>query len=73
MGKKYNTYIGSKGEVEKFLSCYIHFDFSVDFMPGDGFLLLDYENSRVAPVEKCFEIILEKGVLEQSDMLEISI
>lgn len=73
MEKTHSSYILAKGSVEEFFSKYVDFDFSIDDMPGDGFLLLDYENSRVATIEKCFEIITKNGILTQDDMKTISI
>lgn len=71
--KFYSKYYSKKGGLEALLFDYVEFDFSIDFMPGDGFLLLDSDSSRVAPVEKCFEIIKKKGSITKEDMRYVSI
>lgn len=72
MNKKWSKYLSSKGNLEAYLSDFIDFDFSINDMPGDGFVVLDYQNDKVASVESCFKIILEKGKINQDDFATIS-
>ena len=64
MEKQFSSYNIAKGSLEAYLSDYIEFDFCVQDMPGDGFTVLEYDNSKVASVEDCFAIILKKCLLE---------
>jgi hypothetical protein len=72
MNKNWAKYISSKGSLEAYLSDFIDFDFSINDMPGDGFVVLDYQNDKVASVESCFKIILEKGKINQEDFAILS-
>ena len=58
--------------MELFFSDHVDFDFSIRDIGGDGFVLLDAENSRVADIKTCFTIIQNKGILTQDDLAEIS-
>lgn len=70
--KQFLSYNSAKGNLEAFLSNYIDFDFCVQDMAGDGFTILDYDNSKVASVEDCFEIILKNGKLTKDDLATVS-
>lgn len=71
VNKSYGEYIKAKGNLERLLSQYIDFDFSIEDMPGDGFVVLDAENASVAKVEDCFNHIVNNGTLTQDDLQEI--
>lgn len=71
--KHYYNYLNEKGKLEAFFYEKVNFDFSIDYMPGDGFLLLHVGTASVCEVEKCFEIILKNGILTHDDVLSISI
>lgn len=73
LDKKYSEYTSAKGELENFFEGKVGFNYSIDYMPGDGFLLLHPDTASVCEVEKCFEIILKNGVLTSEDVLSISI
>ena len=72
MNKNWSKYLSAKGSLEAYLSDFIDFDFSINDMPGDGFVVLDYQNDKVASVESCFKIILEKGKINQDDFATLS-
>ncbi|WP_163398172.1 hypothetical protein [Flavobacterium fluviatile] len=72
MEKQFKNYNSAKGTLEAFLSDYIDFDFCVQDMAGDGFTILDYDNSKVASVESCFEIIFKNGKLTKDDLATVS-
>lgn len=73
LDKKYGEYTSVKGELETFFEGKVDFNYSIDYMPGDGFLLLHPDTASVCEVEKCFEIILKNGILTSEDVLSISI
>ena len=66
---KYETALGA---MESLFSEYVEFDFSIRDIVGDGFVLLDSENAKVADIKTCFEIIKKKGKLTQEDLAIIS-
>ena len=66
---KYETALGA---MEKLFSEYVEFDFSIRDIGGDGFVLLDSENAKVANIKTCLEIINKKGKLTQEDLATIS-
>ena len=72
MNINWSKYIYAKGSLEAYLSDSIDFDFSINDMPGDGFVVLDSQNDKVASVESCFKIILEKGKINQEDFAALS-
>jgi hypothetical protein len=72
--KLYGDYLTQIGVIESKLSDKIDFEFSLDYMPGDGFLILDVESdTKVAPLEDCLKIIKKKGILTSKDLATISI
>ena len=73
LNKNHSKYEGSKGAIEAFLINHIDFDFSIENLAGDGFCILDYDNSRLAPLEDCFGIIKKEGKLTQDNIKSISI
>lgn len=66
---KYETALGA---MENLFSEYVEFDFSIRDIGGDGFVLLDSENAKVANIKTCLEIINKKGKLTQEDLATIS-
>lgn len=72
INKSWSKYLSTKGSLEAYLSDFIDFDFSINEIPGDGFVVLDYQNDKVASVESCFKIILEKGKINQKDFATLS-
>jgi len=72
LDKNFSLYDLARGNVEAFLSDYVDFDFCVQNMAGDGFVILDYDNSKVAGLDHCFEIILKKGKLTKEDLAKVS-
>jgi len=72
LDKNFSLYDSARGNIEAFLSDYVDFDFCVQNMAGDGFAILDYDNSKVAGLDHCFEIILKKGKLTKEDLATIS-
>jgi hypothetical protein len=72
MNNNWSKYLSAKGSLEAYLSDFIDFDFSINDMPGDGFVVLDYQNDKVASVESCFKIILEKGKINQEYFATLS-
>jgi len=70
--KKFSIYDSARVSIEAFFSDYIEFDFCVQEMAGDGFAILDYDNSKVAGLDDCFGIILKKGKLTKADLATIS-
>ena len=49
------------------------FDATVQYMLGDGYMVLDYEKMMVASLSQCIEIVKECGVLSREDHNSISI
>lgn len=72
LNKNFSLFDSARGNIEAFLSDYIDFDFCVQNMAGDGFAILDYDNSKVAGLDHCFEIILKKGKLTKEDLATVS-
>ncbi len=68
-----SKYDSELGEVERQLSKYIDFDFSVFYQPSDGFVLLAVESCQNAPLSVCIGIINEKGKLTYSDYSSVTI
>lgn len=46
MNKNWSKYLSAKGSLEAYLSDFIDFDFSINDMPGDGFVVLDYQRAK---------------------------
>lgn len=72
LDKNFSLFDSARGNIEVFLSDYIDFDFCIQNMAGDGFTILDYDNSKVAGLDHCFEIILKKGKLTKEDLATVS-
>jgi hypothetical protein len=72
LDKKFSIYDSARGNIVAFLSDYVDFDFCVQNMAGDGFVILDYDNIKVAGLDHCFEIILKKGKLTKENLATIS-
>lgn len=64
-------------KVHKKLSEKILFDFSIEYQPSDGFVLVaDNINDNApynTPIEKAVRVISEKGVFNLRDAAEVSI
>jgi len=72
MNENWSKYLSAKGSLEAYLSDFIDFDFSINDITGDGFVVLDYQNDKVVSVESCFKMILEKGIINQKDFATLS-
>ena len=72
MNKNWSKYLSTKGSLEAYLSDFIDFDFSINDMPGDGFVVLDSQNNKVASVEICFKKNKKKGKINQEDLATLS-
>jgi hypothetical protein len=73
MNRAHSNYLSKLGAVESMLSDKIDFDFSIDYIPGDGFVVLDYDASNVASLSTCIEIIKKKGILTKDDHKQICV
>lgn len=67
---KYHT---EKEHLEQLVSEYIDFSFSIDWMPGDGFIILNNDTNTVAPLDTCILTIDKFGTLteDQHDLIGI--
>jgi hypothetical protein len=72
LNKNFSLYDSARGNIQDFLSDYVDFDFCVQNMAGDGFAILDYDSSKVAGLDHCFNIILKKGKLTKEDLARVS-
>lgn len=64
---QHSKYMGAKGNLENELEDKILFDFSIVYMEGGGFMVLNYETSSVAEIDKCITHIEENGTLGEDD------
>ena len=65
--KAHERYIGWMGILEEELKEFVKFDFSVDYMAGDGLLILNEESTSVATVMSCIDLIDKYGELTEDD------
>lgn len=67
---KYNGVIGT---LEAKIRYRVEFDFSIDYQPSDGFVLLHVEGANVAPLDLCLKVINEMKKLNETDFLKLTI
>ena len=63
----------SFGAMEVALSSFITFDFNIENMPGDGLCILNYNESRLSPLDQCIDYIIKHGSLSADDHSAYSI
>jgi len=63
--KAHKVYESEVGSLEKAISEKVEFDFGVDYMPGDGFVLLNVETTNLAPLSSCIREIESSGSLTE--------
>lgn len=63
---------GAKGSLEQEISDKVQFDFSIDYNPSDGWIMIAFD-SHSASLEPLLTIIKEKGVLTDDDYFTYSI
>lgn len=73
LNKAHGKYLSAIGDVEELISDKVEFDFSILFQDSDGFVMLNPDGSYNAPLDKCLEIIKNKGVLTTEDYLNETI
>ena len=59
MHKSYGKFLTDQGNLECALTEVIDFDFCIQYQGGDGFCILDYNESSVAPIEHAVEYLKE--------------
>jgi hypothetical protein len=67
LAKAKGQYDAAIGELEASVKDKIGFDFSIDYQPSDGFVVLNYETSSLAPLDFCIDKINKKGFLSEDD------
>lgn len=69
----HNKLVGSISSLERELSKYIEFEFSVFSQSSDGWVLLNTETAQNAILNNCIDVILAKGKLSYEDFNENTI
>lgn len=70
---KHNKLTAEMEKLEKKLKRFVKFDFSIGWMAGDGFMILNNDTDDVAPLDKCIKIIHETGALTEEQHAKASI
>ncbi|SFU77250.1 hypothetical protein SAMN05216480_12333 [Pustulibacterium marinum] len=66
-------YLSVVSDLEAEIIDKVAFEFSIEYQPSDGFIILHLEDLKNASLESCLEVIYEKGVLTYGDYLRLTI
>jgi len=69
LSKAHREYTTAIDKAKRMLSPKIKFPFFIEYQPSDGFVILNEESTRLAPLGYCTLIIESKGELTYEDFL----
>lgn len=72
LDKGLNAFNKAKGSVEAEIVDKVEFDFSIDFNPADGWIMIAFDDHN-AILEPLLRVIKQKGILTEDDFMRYSI
>lgn len=69
----HSKFEGAVGSMEEAMVDKIEFEFSITWVSGDGFCVLNVGEEALSPLEDCMNAIKNKGILTADDHVALAI